>query len=346
MKNSTNALNVSTLFCLLSFFAFSQEQNKYTRKNENAPIVKYSSEKCYARTIIVDNGSIYSGNSDGSLWKTSLNDSTSVNLMANKNFGEMRDLAFCDQSLIGMQSAENGLLVKTSKQDFDKFISPLTSSWNGVFFDGIDFFNSTGFLFGDPKNGQFSLFLSEDCGNNWTNCIGQINANDGEMGFAASGKNTQLLNDSTFLFISGGKKSRFFKSTNKGKSWVSASLPFFTSESSGAFSLCFQNELIGVVVGGDYANPSLNKNCCYYTEDGGKFWVNSEKQPRGYRSCVVEKNDVYYCCGTNGIDFSVDHGKTWKAFANGNFFSMTTDQNHLFATTINGSFQYFDLIKN
>lgn len=339
-----NALNVSLTFCFISTFLFGQESNKYTRKNDVAPIIQYTSAKCYARSIVAEKNCIYTGNSDGSLWKTDLSTQQSTNLLENKNFGEMRDLAFVNDHLIGMQSGENGLLVKTTTESFHNFINPSSPIWNGVFLDGMDFFNNTGFLMGDPKNGQFSLFFSTDYGNNWNTCKGKIDPIEGEAAFAASGRNVQLLNDSTFIFVSGGMKSRFFKSTNKGKDWSTSSLPFFTSEASGAFSVCFQNENVGVVVGGDYANTFLDKNCSYYTNDGGKFWTNSSIQPRGYRSCVLEKNGVFYCCGTSGIDVSFDKGKTWKAFANGNFFSMTTDQNHLYATTINGSFQVFNLI--
>ena len=346
MKNSMNALNVSLSFTiyLFSSFLFAQENNKFTRKNNAAPIIQYSSEKCYARSIVVENNCVFTGNSDGSLWKTDLTSKQSTNLLETKNFEEMRDLALVNGELLGMQSGKNGLLVKTTTDVFKHFISPSSSIWNGVFLDGMDHKNETVFLMGDPKDGFFSLFVSEDKGKSWRNCKGRIEAMKGEAAFAASGTNVQVLSDSIFVFVSGGMKSRFFTTKNKGENWDSVSLPFFTSESSGAFSVCFKNEQIGVVVGGDYANPQLNKNCSFYTTDGGKFWNNASTQPRGYRSCVIEKNGVYYCCGSNGIDFSLDNGKTWKAFANGNFFSMTTDNNHLYATTINGSFQLFNLI--
>lgn len=345
MKNSMNALNVSLSFtiCLFSSYFFAQENNKFTRKNNTATI-QYSTEKCYARSIIVENNCVFTGNSDGSLWKTDLTSKQSTNLLATKNFEEMRDLALLNGEILGMQSGKNGLLVKTTTNEFKHFITPSTPIWHGVFLDGMDCKNETVFLMGDPKDGLFSLFISEDNGETWLKCKGTIEAMNGEAAFAASGTNVQVFNDSTFFFVSGGMKSRFFKTKNKGGNWESVSLPFFTSESSGAFSVCFLNEQIGVVVGGDYANPQLNKNCSFYTTDGGKFWNNASTQPRGYRSCVIEKNSVFYCCGSNGIDFSIDNGKTWKAFANGNFFSMTTDQNHLFATTINGSFQVFKLI--
>ncbi len=79
------------------------------------------------------------------------------------------------------------------------------------------------------------------------------------------------MNDSTFIFVSGGKKSRFFKSTDKGKSWKITSLPYLTSETSGAFSICMISEKIGVIVGGDYSNPDLCLNTCFYTDDGGEY---------------------------------------------------------------------------
>ncbi len=336
-------LVVISLFFGLVFTASTQE-NKYTRHNKNAPVLSYTTDKCYARSIVIHDSLVFTGNSNGALYRYDLRTKESVNLMKNKKFEEMRDLAFVDGHLIGMQSGSFGLLVRTSPTAFESYISMNNSDWIGTFLDGMDFYGNVGFIMGDPKNDFFSLFYSTDKGATWKACEGKVKAMPGEEGFAASGTNVQVLNDSTLIFVSGGRKSRYFKSTDQGKTWNATSLPYLTSESSGAFSICMISENEGVIVGGDYANPDLNLNTCFYTDDGGKFWLNAEKQPRGYRSCVIEKNGVFYACGTNGIDFSTDKGKSWRPFAHGNFFTMTSDETHLYATIPDGKIQVFDLI--
>ena len=344
MPSLMNVLKVFSVLFFFNSFAYSQE-NIYTIKNKKAKIIQYSTENCYSRSIIFRDSIIYTGNSNGTLFSTNLGNKSSKNFLKNKKFEEVRDIEFSNDFLFGMQSGSFGLLAKVDTSKFIEFIAPSSSIWIGTFLDGMDFYGNTGFIMGDPKDGFFSLFRSEDGGNSWIPCEGKIENYDGEAGFAASGTTVHVMNDSTFIFVSGGKKSRFFKSTDKGKTWKITSLPYMTSESSGAFSICMISDQVGVIVGGDYANPDLCLNTCFYTDDGGEFWLNAEVQTRGYRSCVIFAKGIFYACGTTGIDYSIDNGLTWKPFANGNYFSMCTDNRSLYATIPNGSFQIFDLIK-
>lgn len=346
MRNSIRDLKITSLFIFFCVLAVFGQDNKYTRKNSKAKVVKYSEQKCYSRSILIQDSIVYTANSNGTLFATDLKINTSWNLLENKKFEEMRDLAFTSTFLYGMQSGSYGLLAKTDGKKFIDYITPETGIWIDVFLDGMDFSGNTGFMMGDPKNGYFSLFYSKDGGEHWIPCEGKISPFEGEAGFAASGTNVQVLNDSTFIFVSGGKKSRFFKSTDLGKTWKITSLPYMTSESSGAFSIHMISDSVGVIVGGDYANPDLCMNTCFYTDDGGEFWINAEEQTRGYRSCVIYAKGVFYSCGTNGIDFSTDNGITWKPFAHGNFFAMDSDEKFLYATIPGGSFQIFELINH
>lgn len=339
-----SGLKLISLFCLV-VTGVSAQDNKYTRKNKTAKIIQYSTDKCYSRSIVIKDSTVYTANSDGTLYATDLTSNQSKNLLENKKFEEMRDLEFSGDFLFGMQSGTYGLLAKTNGVEFIDYVIPASSMWIGTFLDGMDFYGQTGFIMGDPKDGFFSLYRSENGGNTWIPCEGKLEAYEGEAGFAASGTNVQVMNDSTFIFVSGGKKSRYFKSTDKGKTWKINSLPYMTSESSGAFSIQMISDSIGVIVGGDYANPDLCLNTCFYTDDGGQFWINAEEQTRGYRSCVIYANKVFYSCGTNGIDYSLDNGVNWKPFAHGNFFSMCADSKTLYVTIPNGSFQLFDLIQ-
>lgn len=69
-----------------------------------------------------------------------------------------------------------------------------------------------------------------------------------------------------------------------------------------------------IVVGGDFnADSSYEKNC-FFTDNGGKTWIEPKVPPHGYRSCVeyLSKKDIV-TCGLNGVDYSPDGGKnfTW-----------------------------------
>lgn len=344
MKNLISVLSSSLVAFAASLAVFSQE-NKYTRHNEHAPIYEYTTEKCYARSIMIKDSVVYTGNSNGALFAMNLYTNKSFNLLESKQFDEMRDIEWCGENLFGMQSGKFGVLAMTTQKAFIDYIAPYDGGWNSAFLDAMDFYGQTGFVVGDPKNGQFILYKSEDGGVTWRPCEGKVEAMAGEIAFAASGTSAHVMNDSTFIFVSGGQKSRFFKSTDKGKTWTYSSLPYLTDASSGAFSICMANDKIGVVVGGDYKNPELNNNTTFFTNDGGQFWVNADNQPNGYRSCVIYKEGVFYACGTTGIDVSFDGGENWKAFALGEYYALCTDENYLYATIPNGRFQQFELVK-
>jgi len=343
MLNLTGLLKISSLLLIFNSSVSAQE-NRYVRKNKSARKIQYTKHLCYSRSILVKDSMVYTANSNGALYATNLKTEKSTNLLKNRKFEEMRDLEFSGKDILGMQSGTYGLIAKTDTENFIEYITPKSSMWIGTFLDGMDILKNTGFIMGDPKKGFFSLYYSENAGLEWKECDGKVAAMDGEAGFAASGTNVQVLNDSTFVFVSGGSKSRFFKTTNKGKTWKITSLPYMTSESSGAFSIYMFSEQIGVIVGGDYKNPDLSLNISFFTDDGGEFWINSETQPRGYRSCVIEEKGVFYACGTNGLDYSQDFGNTWKPFANGNFYALFSYEEKLYATTDNGSFKIFDLV--
>ena len=336
-------------FLFLSSVCFGQNFKKISQKQvEKNNLVKafsYVFEDTYSRSILFDNDTIYSGNADGSLVTYSLPLSKSVNLTRKFDLTELRDVERCGNYLYGMQSGKTGKIIQFDQEFKAKIIE--YPNWKHVFLNGMDFYHEVGFMMGDPVDTNFSLFYSMDCGNHWEKCKGNISPITDEIGYAASGTNVQVLNDSTFVFVTGGWKSRFFKSTNLGQNWTSLSLPFFAGNGNGAASICFKNELEGIVVGGDYKNPGLNLNCVFYTQDGGESWYRpvGKRLPRGYQSCVTYSQGIFYACGPNGIDFSPDGGESWYPFANGYFFSLTTSADHLFATMKNGKIKKMELIK-
>jgi len=335
---------ISLIVCVLfSISGFCQE-NKYTKRNKTAPVIQYSVDKCYSRCILVKDSLVFTSNSNGSLYVTDLQTKTSKNLLVGKKYEELRDLFLVNGELIAVQSGSKGLFIRTNGMYFKGEYEAPNKQWEGLFINSVDVLDSIGFMMGDPVDGEFSLYFSTDKGRSWKKCVTKVSAREGEAGFAASGSTVQVVNDSTFVFVTGGKKSQFLRTNDRGHSWASTSLPYLPSESSGAFSICMINNMEGVIVGGDYKNPDLCMNTCFFTDDGGKFWINAKTQTRGYRSCVIFKNDVFYACGSNGIDYSTDKGENWKPFADGTFMALCADDKRLYATMPNGSFQLFELV--
>ena len=121
----------------------------------------------------------------------------------------------------------------------------------------------------------FSLFHSSDL-KHWERITPALPSFDGEAGFAASGSTVQISNG-VYYFVSGGEKSRFFMSKDKGLTWIQSELPFKKSNASGAFSLAMKDTSNGIVVGGDYLAPNSRENVCFITKDGGITWNTSHQ---------------------------------------------------------------------
>ncbi|MCR9173951.1 MAG: hypothetical protein NXI10_15715 [bacterium] len=318
------------------------QTKKYIRRNRTAPIVIYGDSNMYSRGVYVDTSLLYLAGSDGSVIRYNAETDTSTRILKLARRGENRDIEASNGVLFIMQSGDNGSITKIQKSGAVGFIEP--REWKGVFLDALDFNGDVGFLMGDPVDGRFTLYHTLDGGRTWNPCEGSVTAITGEAGFAASGTNVYVPNDSTYMFISGGMRTQFHKSTDNGKTWVSVDIPYYPSETNGAYSMCFADDFNGVIVGGNYKQPGLKMNTTYYTHDGGETWYNSFEPPGGYRSCVIHHNNVYYTCGQNGIDFSFD-GEVWIPFAEGKFYSLGILEDRLVATMRHGRFQSFELIE-
>ncbi len=339
MNHLRSVLIISALFLTLPSFA---QKKKYLRRNADAPHISYGDSSIYARGIYNDSNRFFIGNSNGAMYYLRMDTRKSQLLFKLPDFTEMRDIEKSGDFLIAIQSGETGKMVRLNKSGGVKIIKH--PEWKGLFIDAIDFEGERGFMLGDPMDSILSLFHTNDGGITWERCEGKIKAFPEEAAFAASGTNVQILNDSTYVFITGGMKSRFFKSTDNGQSWMEVVLPYYPGKSTGPYSLCFANDSIGVMVGGDYKDASIRMNTTFFTYDGGESWLNADEPPRGYRSCVYYVNGVFYACGRNGIDFSEDGGREWIPFADGTYFTLTSYGKKLVASTRYGELVEFDLI--
>jgi hypothetical protein len=307
------------------------------------PQYKYAADSTYSRAITSDSKYIYIGNSDGFVYRINLKKSKTKR-MTHQQIAEIRDIAVTGKkTIVAMQSNDSSVILNLEKKK-----EQLQSISNkAVFLDGMDILPSgKGFLMGDPVDGFFTLYKTDDFGLHWSEISSKLPSQDGEAGFAASGSTVRCLNDSTFAFVSGGMKSRFFKTTNAGNTWQITELNYSKSNGSGPFSLCFINEKEAVIVGGDYTQPNNSENTSFYSSDGGLTWLPSEKPTLGYRSCVIFCEGNLYACGTTGIDISKDHGKNWETMtlAEGkNYFAMHERNGVIYATVPKGKIEIIQI---
>ncbi|CAM4249255.1 WD40/YVTN/BNR-like repeat-containing protein [Flavobacterium terrigena] len=207
-----------------------------------------------------------------------------------------------------------------------------SESGEKVFYDSMFIYpkNGLGIVIGDPTEDCLSILLTEDSGETWNKipCANLPKTVEGEAAFAASDTNVKIV-DGVIFIISGGKKSRLFKSSDKGKTWEVFETPITQGEAmTGAFSMDFFNEKKGIIVGGNYDQQKDNSKNKAITKDGGKTWkLLAENEAFGYASCVQfmpESNGkVIYTCGTSGVYYSTNSGKKWhKLLEDTDFYTL------------------------
>ena len=299
-------------------------------------ILKYSNKPIHARGIAAKGKYMFLGNNNGEVIRYTLKNGKSKSLNPKDTFPEIRDLALHKNSIYAMQSADYSIILTFNRfGNSMKQIHLITMELNPqLFLDGMAIENKEAFVMGDPVGNEFSLYQSSDL-KHWKEITPPLPSFNGEAGFAASGSTVQMSNG-IYYFVSGGEKSRFFLSKDKGQTWIQSELPFKNSQASGAFSLAMKDTNNGIVVGGDYLAPNSNEQVCFITKDGGINWSAPTIGPFGYRSCVYYTDGVYYSCGTNGIDYSKDNGTTWIQLSHENCFSICSDTEYVYASSTNG----------
>lgn len=185
----------------------------------------------------------------------------------------------------------------------------------GIFLDALHFRNKKeGMAVGDPIDGKILLLRTADGGRSWQPYPNTYPAPmEGEAFFAASGGNIVALKKAETIFVSGGKQSRVFYA---GQAFELPLKQGETSTGANAIALKHPNRKRGgrhwVVAGGDFAKDKEKDGNFCFTRDGGASWQQAAAPPQGYRSgiCYVRGNQLI-ACGTSGVDFSRDGGRTW-----------------------------------
>lgn len=188
----------------------------------------------------------------------------------------------------------------------------------GGFWDALTFHGKQGFVLGDPVGGRFVIYRSGDLGRHWhRDNSPELAAVSDEGVFAASNSALVVRSDSEVLFATGETGGpRLFRSGKSGN-WGVTRLPLVGGkESAGAFSIAFRDDLHGIVVGGDYKEPTRMNGTAAWTSDGGLTWHPARVLPSGYRSGVGwdQRKGAWITVGPNGSDLSRDDGHSWKRF--------------------------------
>jgi len=191
----------------------------------------------------------------------------------------------------------------------------------GGFFDAISFWDRRhGIVLGDPVNGRFSIFTTDDGGTSWQRRpTPSILPHEGA--FAASGTCLITRGAHDAWFGTGGPNTaRVFHSTDRGRTWTFSATPLAGPRASaGIFSLAFADRLHGIAVGGEYTKPDERARTVARTNNGGKSWIQAKQELFGYRSAVTflaGRPRTAIAVGTNGSDVSFDGGATWIRFSN------------------------------
>jgi hypothetical protein len=237
---------------------------------------------------------------------------------------DFRDIeAFDGKTAVIMAIDEPGDILKTG--DGGKtWKNVFENDTHGMFLDAMEFWNfDSGIVIGDPIKGKFFVARSFDGGDSWHEIPARElpGADSGEACFAASGTNVRKLDKGSACFVSGGLRSRLFIRDRQ------IDLPLIQgTNSTGANSIAIQDnkKLHGgrqlIVVGGDFDKDTAREKNCALTFDGGVTWISPAEPPHGYRSCVefIGKDELL-CCGTSGVDISIDGGIHWRLISTQGF---------------------------
>jgi photosystem II stability/assembly factor-like uncharacterized protein len=199
--------------------------------------------------------------------------------------------------------------------------------WDAIL---LNRFDKDGQLLGDPVDGQFTYWETDDKGNTWKRIrVKGLAAQRQEGAFAAS--NSALFVDERYgiMFVTGGPagpRILFSEDASENGKFSPTSLPLSSrSPGAGGFSVEARDWCCRVVVGGDYGKPDESASTAAWSSDGGKTWLASTTPPHGYRSTVQwsESQKLWITAGPNGSDLSRDDGKTWQPLDSGNWNALS-----------------------
>ncbi len=285
-------------------------------------------EKISIRGLLVDENRIWFSGNNGKYGFYDLETKKiQIQKVADTLKSEFRSIAQNNEAVFIANIGNPAHIYRIDKNDFSTKIV-YEEQHENVFYDSMNFWNDKeGILIGDPVSDCLSIVITRNGGKAWQKipCENLPKTVDGEAAFAASNTNVVIKGNDCWI-VSGGKKSRVFYSSDKGKTWSVFETPIIQGQAmTGIFTADFYNEKIGFVAGGNYEIPNQNFQNKAITFDGGKTWnLVAENQGFGYASCVQfvpnSGGREIVSVGATGLHYSADFGKTWQQFSVDNSF--------------------------
>ena len=161
---------------------------------------------------------------------------------------------------------------------------------------------NVGFAQGDPINGEFELYVTNDGGNNWSQVPGSSIPNPltGEYGYT---RQIEVVGDNVWYSTNRG---RLYHSTDRGNNWSVYDTPisdFGSAAVNGDVSFSDSNN--GIIID--------NSGNVYRSTNSGVSWNQITISGTVYTNglCFIEGTDIVYTTGA-GSSFSNDGGYNWN----------------------------------
>ena len=277
------------------------------------------------RALLLDSNKLWYAANKGKYGSIDLNSHKRFNGHVTKDtlMLEFRSIAKTNEYIFILNVGTPALLYRISK-DGSRIKKMYQENHPKAFYDSMQFWNNEeGIAMGDPTDSCLSVLITRDGGTTWNkvSCENLPKVAEGEAAFAASNTNLVIKGNETWMG-SGGKKSRVFYSSDKGKSWKAFNTPMIQGQAmSGIFTADFYDAKNGCIAGGNYEKLNQNFGNKAITKDGGKSWkLTAENIGFGYASCVqyVPNSNAQQLVsvGASGLYYSSNAGEKWSKLSN------------------------------
>lgn len=312
---------------LLSFFVLMSCQPKKITPITSVSFKSIYEEEMSIRAITLSKDSLYFADHKGRIGAISIKDQ-GMRIDTVNHQGKVpafRSIGVNSKGVFFLNVENPALLYR---RDFNgKITLVYQEQAEGVFYDALHFMNDRiGYALGDNFDGCMSVLKTNDGGLHWEKLSCELlpESEIGEGAFAASNTNIESINNDMWMVTTEGT---LYKSSKNGN-WESYQTPVVDSLAThGIYSMDFYNENLGVVYGGDYTQPTYNKNNFAITTDGGISWkLTADGSNLGYKSCVQyvpgSNGNQIVVVGYTGIGVSNDGGNTWASLSKEGFYTL------------------------
>ncbi len=190
------------------------------------------------------------------------------------------------------------------------------------FFDCMAFEGERGWMLGDPVDGRYQVFATDNGGRDWRQLVNAPQADADEAAFAASGTCIARLHGAVAV-ASGGTRARIHLLRDGRQAWQAIDTGMARRKpEAGVFSV---TALAGgwFAVGGDYRGEATPGNAAVGTGKAGPRII----APRGYRSGVACVGDKLPCIATGPSGTDLWDGKRWHALGDVGFDAIDLHDN-------------------